>query len=37
MNQAVGEKNRPDKSGGRKRPVLPFTRNNLWKRIGCIL
>ena len=37
MNQAVGEKNRLDKSGGRKRPVLLFTRNGFCKCLGCII
>ena len=33
-NEAVGKKNRLDKSEGRKRPVRPFTRNEFWKCIG---
>ena len=37
MNQVVCEKNRLDTSVGSKFPVRPFTRNNLWKFIRCIL
>ena len=35
--EAVGEKNLLDKSGGKKRLVHHFTRQKLWKFIGCIL
>ena len=37
MNQVVGENNCIDKSGGRKRPDRPFTRNKFWKYSGCII
>ena len=37
INQAVGKKNYLDNSVERKRPVHHFTRNELWKCIGCIL
>ena len=37
MNEAVGEKNRLDKSGGSKLLVSRFTKNKLCKFIGCIL
>ena len=34
MNEVVGEKNRLDESGGKKRLVCHFTSNNFWKYIG---
>ena len=37
MNLAVGEKNRIDIYGGKKRLVRPFRRHEFWKCIGCIL
>ena len=37
MNEAVGEKNSFDNSGGKKLLVHHFTRNEFWKCIGCIL
>ena len=36
-NQVVGEKNFPNKSVGMKWSVYNFTRNYLWKCIGCII
>ena len=37
MNEAVGDKNRLDKSVGKKQLVHPFRRKELWKCIGCII
>ena len=37
MNQVVVENIFLDKSGGRKRPVRHFTRNEFWKCMVCIL
>ena len=37
MDEAVGEKNRIENYGGRKRLVCPFRRQDFWKYIGCIL
>ena len=37
MNLAVGEKNRIDNYGGKKRLVCPFRRQEFCKFIGCII
>ena len=37
MDEAVGENNRIDKYGGRKRLFINFTKNDILKYIGCIL
>ena len=36
-NLAVGEKNRIDNYGGKKRLVRPFRRHEFWKCIGYII
>ena len=37
INEAVGEKNRLDKSWGKKLLVQNVTKNEFWKCIGCII
>ena len=37
MNQAVVENNSLDTTVGRKCPVGPFIKNNIWKCIGYII